>query len=209
MSKLEPLNNYLETQPPKQRIMLYVALVIGIFVIAYFFYISDLSTELSDTEDVYLQKRSELKVLQRKTDIKKLKIIRKNIKKTKEAIQQKKIDIQEKTEKLNTSSVFLIDDSKFAIFLEDTLLKSKNLNVKLSQVSIDDLALPYIGILDIKKQITINGSGKFLDILRFLRFIEEQKILLKLQFLQIKNTKESIKNKNVEFEARFDVIGLS
>lgn len=209
MSKLEPLNDYLVTQPPKQRVMLYVALAIGIFVIAYFFYISDLSTDLSDTEDLYVQKQTELKTLQRNVDMKKLQVMRANIKKTKEEIQAKKLQIQEKTEKLNTSSVFLIDDSKFAIFLENTLLTSKSLNVKLSQINIDDSSLPYVGILDVKKQIQISGSGKFLDILRLFRFMEEQKFLLKTQYIKIKTPEKSIKNKNVEFQARFDVIGLS
>lgn len=223
MNRLDPLNNYLESQEPKQRIVLYIALVVLVFAMAYLFVFSDMSDEYESKNAELANKQSQLNKIKNASALKRISILNKNIKTMKSDIARGE-NISQKSQyaSINLPS-FKIDDSAFSRFLEGALEKAKIQEINLASLDINSQKLPFIGMLEIEKTITLRGSGRFLDILELVKYMESQEFLIKLKFIRVvkpvikKNKegdkKESKKNKlkktDVTFFANFEVMGAS
>lgn len=223
MNRLDPLNNYLEQQAPKQRLILYVAFSIFVLAMGYLLVLSDMFTELEDKYSELNQKQLQLKKMQVTTSQSKIVGTKKNIDNIQKKIEDKKVE-QSQSVTSEDLPEFAIDDGTFAVFLENILTKSKLSNINVQNIFIDSKKLPYIGVLEIQKTININGYGKFMDILSLIRFTENQKFLIKLKSLSIKKPIKPTKDENVQkddtfkdekldpfdvlFDATFEAIGL-
>lgn len=212
---IDNINDYLQAQPKNHRIVFYVAIVIAIIFFGYILALSDMMEEVEDGKMQIQEKEQKLKKAKSPTRFTKLKIMDKKIKKTNEAIKQKEENIEKQGEYLKIISLKQIDDSTFAVFLKRILSQTKQMNVKLINAKVNSKQMPYFGKLVVKKELMLKGNGRFLNVLKLLRFAEEQKFLIKLQSLKVqkpkitKEEKEKIDPKHVVFEATFEMIGVS
>lgn len=221
MNRLEPLNNYLEGQKKGQRVVVYAIVVIFILVFGYLLFLDDNLTELSNKTQELENKELLLRKSVRNSAMKKIEALRKNLKKSKDEIQKKTQENANYKPNVEDSSLFSINDSNFAMFLESALAKSKDLNISLIKVDIFSDKLPYIGYLEIKKRLKFHGQGKFLDILRLARYMENQNFLIKLKKFEIKKPdvrekdtkvdkeKKSLDPKHVIFDSTFEIMGAT
>lgn len=220
MNRLEPLNNYLENQQPRQRIIIYVALVVLILALGYLLYLDDSLTRLSDKTQELEKKELMLKKSVRNSAVARIRALKKKIKQSKENIDKKKQENSNAIPSEKDASLFSINDSNFAMFLESSLAKSRDLNVSLTRVDIFSDKLPYIGYLEIKKRLVLHGEGRFLDILRLSRYMEDQNFLIKLTKFDIKRPNirkkkladkkiNTLNEKHVIFDSTFEVMGTS
>lgn len=218
MSSTDRLNNYLNAQQPKQRYILYFAVVVLICLLGYILFLSDLTTQIENKNATIESKKIELAQLSKNTGAKQINILNRQIKQIKLSIDKKENEPVNDTAYSNRAPNLNITDGDFAKFLEQSMAFSKKLDVHLSSIQIVSQKLPYIGILEINKNLTIIGNGRFLDTLKLIRFMEKQKFLIKLKFLEIdkptppsKDDKglKDYKIKNIDFKISFEVLGAS
>lgn len=204
MSIVTSLNNYLVSQEPKQRVLLYLVLIVVIGAIGYFLLFSDMFIEYEEKQIEVSQKETKLKTLQRSPKFAKIKVLQKEVKAKEASIAKTKEVITYKNNQLQNRPEIFVNDSRFANLLEDMMIKSRSLKVTIDDVTINTEELPYVGLLEIKRQMEISGYGKFGKILSLMRYVENQDMLFKLQSLNLQEDA----NKSLLFRANFDVAGL-
>lgn len=221
MNRLEPLNNYLEKQSSGQRVGIYAILVIVVLFIGYFLFLDDSLSELSNKDQELEKNELMLRKNVRNSAMKRIEALRKSLKKSKDDLKTKTQANADYKPSVEDSSLFSINDSNFAMFLESALAKSRDLNISLVKVDIFSDKIPYIGYLEIKKRLKFHGHGKFLDILRLARYMENQNFLIKLKKFDIKKPdvrekdtkvdeeKKNLDPKHVIFDSTFEIMGAS
>ncbi|MRI58256.1 MAG: hypothetical protein C6H99_01985 [Epsilonproteobacteria bacterium] len=100
-------------------------------------------------------------------------------------IERTKTEQQELAKQIEAQSYQLYSQENFAKILDKILSDSKSKKIYLRQIEIEDRNDPFLGRLYEKKRISVHGEGAFLNIVRFLRGIEERKILSRTTQLSI------------------------
>lgn len=215
MNSLSQIDNYLLSQKPRQRYILYISAIIFILLLGYILFISDKSEIIEEKDSIAQSKQIELQKQKRNSGLQQLGLLNKQIDKIKNDIV--------KAQKLASSGLLYteespnlkITDGDFAKFLEIAMDFSKKHKVHLSSVEITSEKLPYIGLLEIKKHLSIMGSGRFLDILTLIRYMEKQKFLIRLNSLDIykinppEKHDKPYKKYDVNFKVFFEVLGAT
>ena len=163
---------FLEDLDTKNKIFLYLSIVVIGIIIYYNFNLSYLSEEINKNEKkiVKLQKENRINVKSYDKQIVKLKKDFKNLKLT---LNEKFKDLKYLNERLNLS-VLKINDSKFYSLLENILFQSSNLNLSpnfLINSQINDFK---------NYNIEINGSLPYCgdsNLFSFIKFLESQKVV--------------------------------
>ena len=87
--------------------------------------------------------------------------------------------------KLSKERYRLLGPKSLSSFLDSLLAVSVKKGILLHSVSLSDEDEPFFGLLRSKKSLDINGSAPFLDLISFVRSIEDQKLLLRIDSLHI------------------------
>jgi hypothetical protein len=90
-------------------------------------------------------------------------------------LENKKLALKTKLESLDS---ILVNNKNFVNVLEKILKNSTKYSVELFQIDIDDNDKPYFKRLMVDKEVEIVGSGEFLNIVKFVRSIEDSPLLL-------------------------------
>ncbi len=143
----------------------------------------------------------EKKILKNSTDTIQSKIVlrKKEILKNqskKENLKLQILALQSKLENINS----FIDSMNFSTFLDYLLKNSIKQSVLLNNIKIEDKQKPFVDKLYIKKSLSVNGSGRFLNIIKFARALESKKMLFNLEKFNIE-TNGSMPN--FSFEINF------
>ncbi len=203
MNRLEAIDEFLKTQNKIARVVIYFLCSLGFIAFCYFMVVIDTQEEVSRLQQKKEQKQKKLENLQKNVTIKKLKRLRAKVDTFKTSIQAEQDAIDKKTASLNNAKAFFIDDVRFSNYMKDFLKQSETLGVKLEETKFLPSKDTFMGLLSIKRQMQLSGTGEFLDILRLFRYLEEQKFLIQAYYIKIYK-----KDDKVRFLAIFDVIGL-
>lgn len=183
--KIDLLEDKIQTLDKKEKIALSILIPSTIMLLFYFLYVPDaINKHQSNINQITklnhdLSKHSE-KTLLHKIELSKQKIL--NIK-SEISVNQQKLNYLDS--QLSKNNFLFLSQKDFTLFLNNLLAKSLKNNFLLKDVSISAKNIKYIGKLKYKKLIQINGSGEFLNTLRFIREIEENNMLLQIKDLNI------------------------
>lgn len=183
--KLDLLEEKLESLAKNEKIALAVFIPLAILTLLYFFYISDaLDTQVSNKNrltktDQELHKYSQ-KLIVHKIQAKKQQILR--IKSNIVEDNQKLTYLE--TELMKNNFLFL-SQKDFTYFLNNLLSKSVKNNFLIDDINISKDSGDFIGKLKYEKVVSVQGSGEFLDTIRFIREVEENKMLMEIKNLNI------------------------
>lgn len=227
MNSLNALNEYLKLQSPRQRMLLYISAGILVFGLAYLLFFSDVIDEYNSKNAILAQKELELKKLKNASGKKRIVELRQSIEDEKQDILIMQDKANATYKKIKNMSFFVVNDSNFAKLLKGALKNANDLKVNIYDVSIDTDKKPYIGVLKVQRSVTITGSGRFLNILDLIRYVESQKFLIKMDYMNVTKTlpedeneknnnneekkkkREKIGKKDVYFKVNFKIIGGS
>ncbi len=183
--RLELIEEELEVYPLWQRLLFFL-LILGL--VGYFGYtmfgeplIEEIQTEqehLGKIESSMQKNRAPFYLRQ----IQKLKQDNMLLQSAIEQMREKKNTI---LEQLHQDRVFFLTNENFAQLLDNILNESKKRDLILEQILITPKNEPYLGKIYEKKELAIRGEGEFLNIVKFLRSIENSEVLLRIDNLSI------------------------
>jgi Tfp pilus assembly protein PilO len=198
---MNKLDKYLNTLSSKEILYLFLSIPILFFIIYYQFIYNSI-----------LNKTNKLK--------RKEKIVHRNfVKVSRELNKLKNINVSFKSYQIKVNS--LREDYKFIKYNIDSIRILKLTNKKIYTILTNLLNFSKKENIDISISlnknkplkpftksisIVIEGEGKYLNIVRFLSYIESQPILCKIKYLKILKEKENV-NKTENFMVLFDIVG--
>ncbi len=86
---------------------------------------------------------------------------------------------------LQDASMRFLNQKNLTALLDDMLADSKHKGLVLEKIDINATKIPYMGKLEIQKELRVQGQGRFLELVRFMRGIEAHPMLLKIDDLHI------------------------
>ena len=162
--------------------------VLTLLLVGYLFYLLLLDPAMEELRDLDAQrtqlqgkllknspKRLEHKILGLKKELLTLRSERERLKERKLLL----------LSKLSKERYRLLGPESLSSFLDSLLAASVKKRILLHSVTLSDEDEPFLGLLRSKKSLDINGSAPFLDLVSFVRSIEDQKLLLRIDSLHI------------------------
>lgn len=201
MSKLDTLNQWMKSQPPRQMIMLILALVIGILFLMYLFFVAPMEENRAKLEGEYNKLKRELQTLQSKQIKNQIEDLKKSASSIKSQTKELKDQAIGMEARLKDLPELKHDNASWAGILEQLLDYSVRLGVEITTMEISSPQEDYIGKLSIFRLLHVEGSGDFLAIEKWIRHAEGMPKALKLKTLQIQE------GKTPSFVAEFEVLG--
>lgn len=204
MNNYEKLNNYLEEQNPKQRLMLYFAVAIFIIIGGYYLVGMDLEEETQMHQSRIMRAQAELRKFSPQALKSKVKQIQREIENKKAEINSQEVKIKQIRYDFAGDTPIEPKGEQWAKFLEDLLDKANSLNINFQSISTEPLALDKQAGLIAVKSLKLEGSSKYQNIEKLIRYIEARSFLVKIKYAKI--TQEQ--NKLPEFDISFFVLGV-
>jgi len=180
----EKLQDRLDALGKREKIFIWLIVVGGLVVGGYYFLIDPKIEELSQNEATVAELSSKL-----------LKQSPARYKKAIEIQKKKIVKLQTKLSTLKERYYAMVGDMKngvqcysqegFTKLLEDLLKSSFEHRIDLNGVLIEDGTKPFFRALKVVKELDVNGSGEFLQIVRFIRSIEDHPMLMEVRDLQM------------------------
>ncbi len=188
MKLLQDLDIYeqkLQALPRSYRWIILVAVVLVIGVVGYFLVIEEKLQELqSQKERLATLERSIHKQNPKRLEAKIVRMQRQLVSLRTE-IDRLRSQQSSLLAKLQEHRTLFLSQKSFSKLLEKILADSYRQGLELQQVAISDGQKPFLGKIYEKKVVDINGTGRFLPLVRFLRGIESSPLLLKIDKLHI------------------------
>ena len=171
------LNNIDKTK----KFMLYFSIVVAISLLNYQYFLDGYMQE-------YLQKESKTQKLSIESKKNFVPTISLRIKRAKqeqmkllEQIDSLDFELLDIQSKVDSVDAFSLNDELFAQYLNKILKDSKDKDISIEKIKIEDSSKRYVGKVYLVKEVKINGFGNYLNIERFVREIEKQNILQKIE----------------------------
>lgn len=199
--------DYLEeliSQEDKKKVNLIFALLLCLVLFAiYYFFIDPKIEEISQKKDNLSSLDKKIvkispKNLESKIVVKKREILEK--KDREEKIRLKILSLKSQLDNMN---YLFIDPFSFSSFLDFLLKKSIKNSLLINSVKIKKEEKPFVGKLYVNKSMDVNGTGRFLNIVTFVRELEDKHMLFSLKNFNIE-TNGSIPN----FSFKIDFYGV-
>lgn len=198
--KLDELEESLESLDKKQYIGLYIATVCLIGASWFYLYFDDAQTDLALQEQHIEQYNSKIQKIDFKTINKKILAKKSAILKEKSKIAQIKREIYQMDKKLHNERFLSVTQKGIATFVERMLASSLAENLLINNIEIRDYNATYIGILKGQKEMDVVAEGNFLNIVHFLRTLEESVMLMGLSSVVIEtNGTKPLLHTNIKF----------
>lgn len=178
---------------------LFLLILFSVIFAIYYFFIDPKITELSQKQETLLSLEQKItkilpKTWQSKIEFKKREMLKN--KNSKEKLRLKVLSLKSKLDSLNFS---FVDPVGFSNFLNYLLKKSISNNLLIQNIKIMDQKKPFLGKLYMKKTINVVGTGRFLNIIKFVRELENQKKLFSLKDFNIE-TNGTLPNFNFKID---------
>lgn len=203
-NRLSALDEQLEAYEPFKRWAIYLGISIGIIVISWVSFASDMLHELKTVQEE--TRALESKIKQNSPEAYQNKISGLN-----RLLNDKElslIDLKNKKEllllQMSQSKGLVFDNRQYADTLDLLLKRSVELGLNIESMHSENTDEVFYGRIKKFKTLIITGSGKFRSIAAFLSFIEEQKTLVKIEKIQIRSDE-----KNPSFEATVLYLGAA
>ncbi len=190
---IDSLEEKIKEQEPKKRVfMLLLTLFLVMFTI-YFFLIEPIIEEINQKQKTLTTLEQKISKNSPKKIQSKIFLKKKEILKNEDIKEELKLKLLLLSSKLDKLRFLFANDKDFNIFLNDLLKESVNKNILIKEIKILDKEEPFIGKLYIKKSISVEGEGRFLNIISFVRRLESNKMLMSIKELIIE-TEGSLPN---------------
>ncbi len=202
MIDFKKFDDYVVKLPKSQKYLLYFLIVALFSGIAY-----NTIPGLIEKKDTLL---SNIFKIQRNINNNRTLILKKALLKDRKIIlqQQKKIDKEEEQINYLISQLYglkfaFFDEKEWVSTLNKILKKSIIYNIKITAIKNDIVNNNKNNLIEVKKTITITGEGDYIDILRYINYIESLHNLFRFKKISIIS---SVKGLN--FEIIFDAYGI-
>jgi len=183
--KIDLLEDKVQAFSSKEKILLGVSIPIAIGLLFYFFYVTD-AMEKQQKNSIKIAKiEHALTKHAKETLIRKIKISKKKILTLKSQIVTDSQKLHYLDAKLTHYKFLFLTQKNFTLFLNNLLEKSLKNNFLIQDLNISQENKKYIEKIKYKKLVNVNGSGEFLNTLKFIREVEENNILLEIKNLTI------------------------
>ncbi len=199
---MKALDNYLKTADKNQKLMIFAS-----FIIAVGFLLNQFAIPM-------LERQTEL---QNSVDTLELSLSKNSTNRLKRELSKKSKELLTKKEELNAqkdeidyvmSNIYKIryaffDDMRWANTLDNILRFSVERSLKINSLKSSDLKDSSISIIKLKKNIKIDGSGRYNDILALVQYIENFNTLLEFELIEM-----TLVNDSVEFSLNINAYGV-
>lgn len=173
-------NNFLELDSKKRFLLLTGIIFLVLILIYYFLIVPIIESIFSNQEKVVMLDKKISKNSPEKLKSK-IFLIKKEILKVKNRKEELNIKLLKLRNRLDSMKVLLVNKLDFNKFLNNLLKESINKNLLIKNVKILEEDKQFIGKLYIKKVMIIEGEGRFLDIIFFVRSLEQNKMLFSIR----------------------------
>ena len=194
------IENYLNSIKPKEFIYLMLAIPIVIFIIYNNFIYPDLEKETKKLTKSYKSKQKELGNIV--FQIRGLKNLGKILPPLEKKLQNDKEDYKYVKYALYDTPIILLNNKDFYTNLSKILNMSKKLNLNISMTIDNTKKYPPFTSSII---INIKGSGEYIDIINFIRYIENIRLISYINKVDIGLLNKSSKNINIKNMYNFDI----
>jgi len=178
--KLDEFEEYFEALEQKQ----YLALIFATFILMgaawFYFYFDDTQTDIELKDQKIAQYKDKIEKINFQTINKKILAKKSAIVKEKTHIAQLKSEIYTMDQKLHKLRFLSITQKGVTTFVDRMLENSLKKDILIQNIDIKDYNASYIGILQGQKEMDVAAQGEFLDIVHFLRSLEESVMLMGL-----------------------------
>lgn len=203
-NQLSALDEQLEGYEPVKRWSVTLAISIGIIIISWVFFASDMLSEITNVEE-------ETRALETKIEQNSPEAYQKKISGLNQRLNAQEltlIDLKNKKDlllvQMSQSKELVFDNRQYANTLDLLLKRSVELGLNIESIHSDDADEVFYGRIKKFKTLVITGSGNFRSIAAFLSFIEERNTLVKIEKIQIRSDE-----KNPSFEATVLYLGAA
>ena len=183
--KLDEFEEYFEALDQKQ----YLALIFATFILMgaawFYFYFDDTQTDIELKDQKIAQYKDKIEKINFQTINKKILAKKSAIVKEKTHIAQLKSEIYTMDQKLHKLRFLSITQKGVTTFVDRMLENSLKKDILIQNIDIKDYNASYIGILQGQKEMDVAAQGEFLDIVHFLRSLEESVMLMGLSSVTI------------------------
>jgi len=173
-------NNILELDS-KKRFLLLTGIIFLVLILIYYFLIGPMIESIFSNQEKIIMLDKKIS----KNSPKKLKskffLIKKEILKAKNRKDELNIELLELRNRLEGMKVLLVNKLDFNKFLNNLLKESINKNLLIKNIKILEEDKQFVGKLYIKKVMRVEGEGRFLDIISFVRFLEQNNMLFSIR----------------------------
>ena len=173
-------NNFLELDSKKRFLLLTGIIFLVLILIYYFLIVPIIESIFSNQEKVVMLDKKISKNSPEKLKSK-IFLIKKEILKVKNRKEELNIKLLKSRNRLESMKVLLVNKLDFNKFLNNLLKESINKNLLIKNVKILEEDKQFIGKLYIKKVMRVEGEGRFLDIIFFVRSLEQNKMLFSIR----------------------------
>jgi len=178
--KLQEIDLQFEAMPPKNRMMVYASIIIGLIGFTYYFF------GVSLQEEVMLQEEKAIR-LEQKLAANKVSLFEQKIAKEKKrllSLAEEKQSAEFAAKALRTRLErmdYLSSDAKgMADILERILKESVVLGINIDNITLDNTQSDYAPQIQKRGTVLIEGKAAFYSVLKLLRFIESQEALIEI-----------------------------
>lgn len=182
---LDKLEQLISEQDIKKVYALFLLILVLTLFAIYYFFIEPEIESLSQKQASILSLEKKIQSNSLKTVQNRLKVKKREVLKNKNILEKTKLKILSIKTKLIVMHLSFVDPVVFSNFLNYMLKKSVADNLLIENLTIDDQKKDFLGKIYIKKEIFIEGSGKFLNIIKFAREVEGEKILFNIRDFNI------------------------
>jgi len=198
--KLDEFEEHFESLEKKQYIALYVVTLILFGITWFYFYFDDTQTDIELTEQKIAQYKHKIQKIDFKSINQKILAKKSDIVKEKTNISQLKSEIYKMDQKLHDLRFLSVTQKGVTTFVDRMLESSLKKNILIENIEIKDFNATYIGILKGQREMDVLAQGEFLDIVHFLRSLEESVMLMGLSSVVIEtNGTTPVVHTNIKF----------
>jgi len=166
----------------------------------FYFYFDDVQTDIELKEQKIAQYQQKIKKIDFKAINKKILAKKSAILEEKSQIVKLKSQIYQMDQKLRAERFLSVTQKGIATFVDRMLESSLEKNVLIENIEIRDFNATYIGILKGQREMDVVAQGNFLDIVHFLRSLEESVMLMGLSSVVVEtNGTKPVVHTNIKF----------
>ncbi len=198
--KLDLVEEKLDSFSKTEKIALSIFTPLLVFTLFYFLYITNAFDQQESNERTLTKLDRNLHNHSKKLVIHKIQAMKQQLLYAKSAIVESKQKLTYLETELIKNNFSFLSQKDFTHFLNDLLTKSVKNNFLIENINIEKKNSDFIGRLKYKKMISVQGSGEFLNTLKFIREVEENSMLMEIKNLNIETNGST---PSVTYEIKF------
>lgn len=175
---LDNLENHLQNLEQKIKILILVSIPVAFGGIFYLFYFVDAYENIQQQNSTITKLKRDIVKNSPKRALQKVLIQKRKLLASKSELNKSNLHLLALASEVEKNRFLLTSSKDFNKFLENLLEESIANRISIDTLEITDQDKEFIGKLQTIKAIDITGNGNFLNVLRFLRKIEKNKILM-------------------------------